>query len=51
MNLKGAKEYMRNTRSLIKYYKEERKKISEKIHRFEEQIRNTKGAIFRGEIQ
>jgi len=51
MNLKEAKERMKFRREKIKEFKKERMKLTELINTSESDIREIKGAIFRGEIK
>ncbi len=51
MNLREAKDLMRHFRILIGEYKEERKRVTEKINRYKDEIQSIKGQIFRGEIK
>lgn len=51
MELKEAKEKMKDCREQIKKLKKERMVISDLISNKEQEIRAIKGAIFRGEIK
>ena len=50
MNLKSAKILMKSKRGMIKVWKGQRANISKEINRLSSEIRDIKGAIFRGEI-
>ena len=51
MDLKKAKERMKTKRAIIKTLKSRRMEVTNLINGVEKEIREIKGAIFRGEIK